>query len=589
MELVSIKVTPKGQHGWGSQELFFGEHITQLYGPNGSGKTPLVKSIAFALGYDAKFRDDIYIHCQSVTLTIKVNNSTYSIIRAYSKEVDITVKEPNQNVQKFYQEGHFSLYIMELIGYESPYLVTTNNQATKAYLSTLLPLFYLDQDNGYSEYYKPARNTFIKDQHQEMIKIAACLPPKNSFDKAKSKLVAKKDLERADNKVSTLNALYEDALEKKEGYGGGVTELDNRISKLENDLSLLQAGNSNTDQLTRNIDESITQTLDTLRIQTEKRNNLNRRIKSIFSISSDIETEINTLSLNEEARRKFMSFAEICSVEGCGMFLKSTEAYGKNLLYLKDQIKDLNVSARKAQDDVAKITEEITHLEKHIDELNADRKSLIEKSTVDKIVEGTSRITTELVQLKLAKRQQIVIEELETSLVQAQNQRSLALDKIESLSNIRSLPNIKNTQFRASLKTSLLHWLEALQTKNVPRKIEILNDYKPKFNGELLTQFAGSTRLRIVLSYHAALFEELIRATSSGIRFLILDTPRQQDISTEDFELLIINLKRLAVKFNVQVVFSTTAYRFKVEAEDEEWTPSYTGFEQPMYLGNIGS
>ena len=589
MELVSIKINPRGNSGWGSQELTFGKYITQLYGPNGSGKTPLVKSIAFALGYDAKFRDDIFTHCHSVNLKIKINGNTYSIKRVYSKELDITVKEPNDNIQTFYQEGHFSSYIMELIGYEYPYLVTTNNKATTPYLSTLLPLFYLDQDNGYSEYYKPPKNAFIKDQHQEMIKIGASLPPKNSFDKAKSKLMAKKDLERADSKVSTLKSLYEDALEKKEGYSSNAANLDERITKLENDLSSLQSGNTDTSKITRNIDENITLNLSKLRKLIEKRNSLYKRIKSVDSISSDIETEINTLSLNEEARRKFMSFSEICSVEGCGMFLKSTEAYGKNLLYLKDQIKDLNINARKSEDEIIKLTEYITIIEKKIDELNLERSQLIEKSEIDKIVEGTTSITTELVQLKLAKRQQIVIEELEVSLVQAQNQRNSALDKIESLGSVRSLPSIKHTKFKSNLKRSLLRWLDALQTKNVPRNIEIFNDYKPKFDGESLNQFAGSTRLRIVLSYHAALFEELIKATSTGIRFLILDTPRQQDISTEDFELLIISLKDLARQLNIQVIFSTTAYRFKTERDDNEWTPSFNGFEQPMFLGNVNT
>ena len=42
-----------------------------------------------------------------------------------------------------------------------------------------------------------------------------------------------------------------------------------------------------------------------------------------------------------QARRLFASFEDICSNPACGLFLGSSESYGKNLLYLKDQVKDL--------------------------------------------------------------------------------------------------------------------------------------------------------------------------------------------------------------------------------------------------------
>lgn len=65
--------------------------------------------------------------------------------------------------------------------------------------------------------------------------------------------------------------------------------------------------------------------------------------------------------------------------------------------------------------------------------------------------------------------------------------------------------------------------------------------------------------------------------------FLNYYTPRQQDIIAEDFELLIINLNNLARQLNIQVVFSTIAYRFTTELDDNEWTPNFNGFEQPMF------
>lgn len=74
MKLESLKVYARGSNGWGSSELAFAKSITQLYGPNGSGKTPLVQSIAFCLGYPCEFRDDIYVHCESVVSIFKWEN-----------------------------------------------------------------------------------------------------------------------------------------------------------------------------------------------------------------------------------------------------------------------------------------------------------------------------------------------------------------------------------------------------------------------------------------------------------------------------------------------------------------------------------
>ncbi len=60
MKLINIQIFPNNQLGWRSDLLRFGDNITQLFGPNGCGKTPIVQSIAYCLGYPSVFRNDIY-------------------------------------------------------------------------------------------------------------------------------------------------------------------------------------------------------------------------------------------------------------------------------------------------------------------------------------------------------------------------------------------------------------------------------------------------------------------------------------------------------------------------------------------------
>ena len=70
---------------------------------------------------------------------------------------------------------------------------------------------------------------------------------------------------------------------------------------------------------------------------------------------------------------------------------------------------------------------------------------------------------------------------------------------------------------------------------------------------------------------------------------MILDTPRQHDISAEDLDQFIRELKILANENDVQIVFSTTEYKYEIGEGDRDWLPIYEDedFEQTMYLGRV--
>ena len=102
MKLINLKIFPNGKSGWSSDLLEFGTDITQVFWPNGCGKTPLVQTIVFCLGYPSIFRQDIYDHCCHAILTIKLsNNAILYIKRVYSKDVDIEVNNQKGETQRF--------------------------------------------------------------------------------------------------------------------------------------------------------------------------------------------------------------------------------------------------------------------------------------------------------------------------------------------------------------------------------------------------------------------------------------------------------------------------------------------------------
>lgn len=83
MRLLKLRINPKGANGLKTDDLIFGDHFTQLYGPTGTGKTPLVKSIAYCLGCAVSFRQEIYDRCDSATLTFQVGAGEYSVKRFF--------------------------------------------------------------------------------------------------------------------------------------------------------------------------------------------------------------------------------------------------------------------------------------------------------------------------------------------------------------------------------------------------------------------------------------------------------------------------------------------------------------------------
>ncbi len=588
MELISLEILPKGVTGWGSRKLTFAKEITQLYGENGSGKTPIVKSLAYALGYKCEFRDEIYTRCDSVRLITLVDGKEYQFRRFYSKDnFYLEATCPLGNKQNFHTEGSFSEYLFETVGLDYPNLVTTKGKVTKPYFSSISPVYYLDQNIGYSDFYKSVSSNFISDQFSEMVRIAAGLNQKNSFDKKKNKILAKEELEFANKQFVRVKDTYERAVERKSTSNNSVEVVNNRIYELKEELATLQESSLVDSDLTVVMDNALREKVKLLNEIKLSIDELNTKIRSTTNMRSEIDSEINTLSLNEESRRVFMSFEDICSVDGCGMFLNSTESYAKNLVYLKDQIKDLSSLSTKAEEKVSDLLLRANKLEEEIGVLKKEREEVINNSQVSNLIKAIKRTTKELVLHELEKSQLEEVELLEKQLVEKQFLRDKAQEKLENVDSSVNKETVSLITFKNDLKSLLVPWLGILHTVNVPRQISLKQDFKAFFGGESLNTFDGSTRLRIVLSYHAALIETIAKANPKGFRFFILDTPRQHDISADDLNSYMVALKKMANETGIQIIFSSTEYRYSSKDKDMDWLPDFSGFEQLMFLGSV--
>lgn len=581
MRLVRLQIFPRGERGWASEVLTFGKDVTQLFGPNGCGKSPLIKAIMYCLGYPSKFRDDILENCRCAELEFEVECGRYIARRAFKEGVDIELTDPDGVTHEFSNELDYSKYLFGLLGLEMPVLVSGDEKkAANPYLSTLLPIYYLDQEEGYRRFYSPAAS-FIKDQLSETLRIILGIPPKNAFNAKKKLIEARRELELRDKHVYTLKKDYEAA---KNVYGSVSREgIDLELQELYRRLEELKSGSADKTASTDAIDEIIGSNNERIRGLDRELGDISKRDRSFQRIHAEIQTEINTLSLNEEAKRVFASFEEICSSPGCQLFSFSTESYGKNLLYLKDQLKDLERNVEIGRIRAEQLIIRRDELVAQTKTLTERRNSLVNTSGIKLLVEAITQITSKIFGLEQDKKALDTLEDLSNRYVAALTARDEAISQREELEKTgQGHPTI--IKFRSMLRDNMLKWMDILDTNNVSSEIRFEGDFIPLLGNERLSQLGGSTRLRVILAYHAALLECFRALNRNKISFIIFDTPKQHEMHGVDLERYVNALKVFSTATGTQIVISGTEYRYTGNERDIDWEPKFPGAKQKMFL-----
>ncbi len=265
------------------------------------------------------------------------------------------------------------------------------------------------------------------------------------------------------------------------------------------------------------------------------------------------------------------------------MFSQSSESYGKNLLYLRDQIKDIERNIELDSHSVDKIKSELDTTKKLIEEILEIRDQITKSEGISSIVETISIITANIFTLQLEKSELQKVGMLEEKYFENLNKRELAQDRVETLKKGKGIiPRV--TKLKIDLKLAYIKWLEILNTLNIDKNITFKDDFYPNLGSEVLTQLKGSTRVRAILAYKAALVELMCVGDKMPFKFIIFDTPKQHETHYEDIDKFMNELKVLSMKYGFQVVFSSTEYKYVGDSNDMIWEPKFPGEEHEMFL-----
>jgi hypothetical protein len=587
VRLESFQYLPRGTNGWGSGLLHFGNLFTTVQGKNGTGKTPIMKGVMQGLGHELELPPEIRERCAFAETTLLVDGRSVTIRRKIATEFDIRVSD-GQEVNNFTSPVEYAKWFTGLFSEDPPVLTTKQNQSTELYANVLLPAIWVDQDHGWtSDYWTPTNRNFVLDQREEVIRFLVGLPPRHSFRARTEFDAAKQALERTERAIE-MQRFIVDRLQRNEQLAeqeepGLMARRLQLQQELDANSEVLEAIRSTTVSFDREISIIETQRDALL----ARQGALVQRKAQLSLVLSELDGEEDILTANVQATDLLRQF---CGREDCQMFATSERSFGRSLLFLKDQIKDLKSSDREASRDVDSVAQEIAAAEANLVTKRMERRKAVDASPQASVMGRLGALTKELVEveLRLAKLQQYVVEQRkferlldrrEKEAVAVANTRPTGVKGATGVGDVRQL-----------LSDAMQQWLVTLGTQNT-REARFDDDFVLYVDGAKFaatTHQSGSTRTRIVLAFHAALLEVSLARGGNHPGWLLFDAPKQHELNQADFDAYTDRLKLVATKYagRVQVVFSAADLKTQFESGDEMWVPGFTVDGVPRFLGN---
>src|SRR5580658_3708673 len=107
IRLESFQYLPRGTDGWGSRPLHFGDLFTAVQGPNGSGKTPIMKGVIQGLGHEVDLPPDVLKRCQFAETKLMVEGRPVTLTRRLDPGFEISFTD-GQETRTFTSEAEYA-------------------------------------------------------------------------------------------------------------------------------------------------------------------------------------------------------------------------------------------------------------------------------------------------------------------------------------------------------------------------------------------------------------------------------------------------------------------------------------------------
>ncbi|HMH12381.1 MAG TPA: hypothetical protein VK578_04670 [Edaphobacter sp.] len=574
VEISSLEFTPRGDTGWTTGKLDFGPVTNVFLGPNGAGKTPTIKGIPFALGHPIELPADIRDHCSSVVLTLKDGQKEHRIERTISPGFSVKVVSAGEQHTEITNEKDFSAWLVSALNLAERNFAAKDGTVVPPYSSTFLPMFWVDQDLGWRALYSPlSTHNFLKDQQSEMLRWFLGVPSLNRpTDKSDFKN-AKQELEAIREHVEVCRKVIE-AMSREVGTDSAPGRRERLLDRQNSIQAELKATSSVLDSVSRGNfpeDEAIAKASADRTAAAFTVESARARMKQMDKLGVELQAEVAILETNEIAAG---AFRELCGHEACQFFRSPEESYGRRVLFLKDQLKDFGVSRSGLVAQMNEIQATVSEADRQLESLMRAKKERLASSIGDDIVSKLNELTKELTELNI-RIERIGRHEAEQQKLRAAIDKALAAEQeVERLAPRRGggSDDSRLIEVRGELTKQFMKWLDVLNAQNISQPVYFDDELNLNLGREKFTEnssTSGSTRTRVVLAFHAAVLEASLRLQGAHPRFLILDTPKQNELHTDDLQSYVEQFQNLSHQYGtpLQLIVAATEESFATSTQ----------------------
>ena len=592
--LTDFAFIPRQHGGWGTPLYRFGRGTTLVTGENGAGKTPILRGVAFALGGKIELPAIITAHCEGVRLSLADTSGRTIVVRKMFDGGRATFDDGGRS-HSVSKDEDFSSVMLQLLGIQPRSLVRrSDNQPVPPYVSLLTPLFIVDQDNGWRDLYGPPPNlNFVQDQTEECLRWILDVPQRNSSrprqeraDARQKADVARERFEHSRRLIETMRSEAGD--DARDGMKQSLEEMKRaatvRLTALIGDFSGLAAVDSSVDAELRAAEARRERADRGFATAVRQRSALQRTREELIA-------ETNVLEGNEVAANVFREF---CGNSDCNLF-RPQDSYGRRLLYLKDQLKDIDTSASLLEADVAAAEAMVAQCGRDSEVIRHRLRMQAAASAGEQLVAEIESLTRELAALTVRIERLRTIDAERVRLAELMGLVQKAEEEVTAMASVRSanggdrLIDARTIMARNSMK-----WLTALHARNVGAEVQFDVNLQPHIGGERFSPASsqsGSTRTRIVLALHAALVETSLEMKGQHPGLLILDAPKQHELHPQDLAAFVSACENLFAKQHppMQLIVGAKERDIFVNRSETVWEPTFKDQDGDHYLGSLES
>jgi hypothetical protein len=544
-------------------------------------------SLYWVLGGVRQVEEPLWSQCTGVRLRlVDVNGSPVTLFRAFSDRFDGTIEVNGSTTRYEGDEGDWSDVVLPMLGIAPREWSAKGGGIAAVYLSVVLPAFAVDQDKGWSLPYSPfLSRQFIEDQAQEVGRLMLGLPQRHDPKRDAQRRKLADEVDRLESAIATRSRVLDSLAKSLPAKPETLETMKASRERLVDELKQFDSVVSSMSEIDASLRQQVEAASRARDVEAQELAAAHHRRGVLQRLMDEGRADLELIGTNEIAADVFRRF---CGNPVCQFFAGKAEpsSYGRRVLYLRDQFKDIVSAMDTVGGVLAAGAERLAAADAHLARVRSEYEAAARATASDRVVAAVDNVTRALAKVSrtIALSEEVAAER---SARDELNERRNSVHADLTNHDEAAVRRRKSVAVAAAaLSKKVTRWMTVLNANEVG-VIGVDEDLRVTVGGKVISDSkgpSGSSRLRLILAYHAALLETSLEVNGSHPPLLLFDAPRQHELNPSDFAAYLAELRRVFAGKNVQVVMSSRT-EMPIEDGDTVWSPTFPGEKHPWYLG----